>query len=210
MVRFYFNYIKFSVISWSDDTMQNERLSELCCSQTLGGNINVFGFTFKILSCPSPLFKWMVDTTEQSNPKTQEIWSTKNWILLEFGAIPLSISISQSEKVTEIIIRAIIWMSNDRLILCSITVIVCLPYSRKYAAARLLTNTSRRSHITPVLASLHWLSIKFCINFKILLITYKALHGLAPPYISELLSPYNSSQQLRSSDQDLLSVLLSL
>ena len=57
-------------------------------------------------------------------------------------------------------------------------------------AATLLTRTSRRSHITPVLASFHCLPVKFRINYKILLITYKALHNLFDPQISALyLSP---------------------
>ena len=37
-------------------------------------------------------------------------------------------------------------------------------------------------HITPILASLHWLPVKSQIDFKILLITYQALNGLAPAY----------------------------
>ena len=37
------------------------------------------------------------------------------------------------------------------------------------AAARLLTGTKKREHISPVLASLHWLPVKFRIDFKILL-----------------------------------------
>ncbi len=45
------------------------------------------------------------------------------------------------------------------------------------AAARLLTNTKRREHITPILAHLQWLPVRFRIHFKILLITFKALHG---------------------------------
>ncbi len=40
--------------------------------------------------------------------------------------------------------------------------------------------------------------IKHRINFKILLITYKALNGLAPQYLSELLSHYSPSRPLRS------------
>ncbi len=36
------------------------------------------------------------------------------------------------------------------------------------------------------------------IDFKILLITYKALNGLAPQYLSELLSHYSPSRPLRS------------
>jgi len=42
----------------------------------------------------------------------------------------------------------------------------------------------------PILSSLHWLP-KFCINCKALLLTYKALNGLAPMYLMDLLSPYN-------------------
>ncbi len=33
------------------------------------------------------------------------------------------------------------------------------------AAARLLTGTSKREHITPILASLHWPPVHFRINF---------------------------------------------
>ena len=56
------------------------------------------------------------------------------------------------------------------------------------AAARLICNISRSDHISPILFELHWLPIKYRINFKILLITYKALHGLAPNYITELIT----------------------
>ena len=58
------------------------------------------------------------------------------------------------------------------------------------AAARILTGTNRRDHITPSLASLHWLPVKYRIEFKTLLLTYKALNGLAPPYLKELIEPY--------------------
>ena len=46
------------------------------------------------------------------------------------------------------------------------------------SAARLLTKTSRFCHITPVLASLHWLTVQARDDFKVLLLTYKALNGL--------------------------------
>ncbi len=66
------------------------------------------------------------------------------------------------------------------------------------AAARVLTRTRKYDHISPVLSTLHWLPIKHCIHFKILLIAYKALNGLAPQYSSELLSHYSPSCPLRS------------
>ena len=51
------------------------------------------------------------------------------------------------------------------------------------AAARVLTRTKKREHITPVLASLHWLPVKSRIEFKILLLTFKALNNMAPSYL---------------------------
>ncbi len=66
------------------------------------------------------------------------------------------------------------------------------------AATRVLTRTRKYDHISPVLSSLHWLPIKHCIQFKILLITFKALNGLATQYLSELLSHFIPTRPLRS------------
>ncbi|KAF4070683.1 hypothetical protein AMELA_G00288330 [Ameiurus melas] len=66
------------------------------------------------------------------------------------------------------------------------------------AAARVLTRTRRYDHITPILSTLYWLPVKFLIKFKILLLTYKALHGLAPQYLSDLLVLYDLPRLLRS------------
>ena len=74
------------------------------------------------------------------------------------------------------------------------------------AAARLLTGTKKYDHVTPILASLHWLPIHFRIQFKILLFVFKALNDQAPSYISDLLTPLAYTRSLRSSDQALLSI----
>ncbi|XDV17969.1 hypothetical protein PO909_023757 [Leuciscus waleckii] len=77
------------------------------------------------------------------------------------------------------------------------------------AAARLLTNTRKHDHITPVLYSLHWLPVEFRIQFKILLFVFCSIHGLAPLYLCNMLTPYQPSRALRSSKQHLLVVPLS-
>ena len=74
------------------------------------------------------------------------------------------------------------------------------------SAARLLTNTRSREHITPVLHDLHWLPVKQRIQFKILLTTYKTQHNLAPSYLTDLLQPYVPTRSLRSSEAGLLQV----
>ncbi|XP_041946919.1 uncharacterized protein LOC121708371 [Alosa sapidissima] len=73
------------------------------------------------------------------------------------------------------------------------------------ATARLLTGTKKHMHISPVLAQLHWLPVNYRIHFKVLLFVFKALNGMAPQSIFDLLSPYCHSRPLRSSSQ-LLSV----
>ena len=74
------------------------------------------------------------------------------------------------------------------------------------SAARLITRTKKDQHITPVLHSLHWLPVTSRITYKLLLITYKALNGLAPSYITELLHSYQPKRTLRSSNAQLLTV----
>ena len=60
----------------------------------------------------------------------------------------------------------------------------------------MLTGTRKKDHISPILASLHWLPVKYRIDFKVLLLVFKALHGLAPLYISDLLMLYHTSMPL--------------
>ena len=47
----------------------------------------------------------------------------------------------------------------------------------------LITLSSKYNHITPVLKYLHWPPITEHIKFKILIITFKALHNLSPWYL---------------------------
>ena len=56
------------------------------------------------------------------------------------------------------------------------------------AAARPISNAPRYSHITPVLCSLHWLPVKFRIDLKILLLTFKAIYGHAPDHLIDLIT----------------------
>ena len=72
-------------------------------------------------------------------------------------------------------------------------------------AARVVTMTRKYDSITPVLYGLHWLPIKYRIQFKLLLLVFKALNGLAPSYLSDKLS-YKPVCKLRSSCQYLLIV----
>jgi hypothetical protein len=71
-------------------------------------------------------------------------------------------------------------------------------------AARIVTRINKYDHVQPTLKSLHWLPISSRIDFKILLLTFKCIHGTAPAYLSKLIQPYKPSRSLRSADQLLL------
>ena len=74
------------------------------------------------------------------------------------------------------------------------------------AAARVLTRTKKRDHVSPVLASLHWLPVKCRIVFKMILLTFKPLNNMAPLYLKELIVPYQPTRALRSQNSGLLVV----
>ncbi len=73
-------------------------------------------------------------------------------------------------------------------------------------AARIVNRSSRYSHITPMLKSLHWLPIKSRILFKVLLMAYKCINNLAPPYLCCLVERDIKERVLRSRNKHLLKV----
>lgn len=73
-------------------------------------------------------------------------------------------------------------------------------------AARIICLTSKRDHITPALKSLHWLPVRYRIDFKILCFVYKCLHNQAPEYLTDLTIAYIPTRTLRSQNQLLLKV----
>ena len=73
-------------------------------------------------------------------------------------------------------------------------------------AARIVFKSNKYDHITPFLKELHWLPIQQRIEFKILLITFKALNKQAPTYLTDLPISYTPSRSLRSSFKNLLKI----
>lgn len=72
------------------------------------------------------------------------------------------------------------------------------------SAARLVTRTGIREHITPVLKNLHWLPVKFRIQYKILVLCHKSLQENAPRYM--VVTPRQPGRALREATQHRLEV----
>ena len=94
--------------------------------------------------------------------------------------------------------------STTEMLFCVVCLTCYVVGSRKYKI--MLLALLVRLHISPVLCSLHWLPVKQLINFKILVIVYQAIHGLAPDYIQELINVYQPKRVLRSANELLLVV----
>ncbi|XP_070618091.1 uncharacterized protein, partial [Erythrolamprus reginae] len=74
------------------------------------------------------------------------------------------------------------------------------------AAARAVMGLPRYAHVSPSLRSLHWLPISFRSQFKVLVMTFEALHGIGPEYLRDRLLPHESQRPIRSHRVGLLRV----
>ena len=68
--------------------------------------------------------------------------------------------------------------------------------------ARIVTNTTKYSHITPVRMNLHWLPIEHRSIFKTALLVYKFLNCGHPKYFAPFLEPRQSVYNTRKSQAD--------
>ena len=65
------------------------------------------------------------------------------------------------------------------------------------AAAHLISGTMRHEHISGILRELHWLPATKRCQYKLLVLTYQALHGNLPFYICEVLHWYHLTRPFR-------------
>jgi len=78
------------------------------------------------------------------------------------------------------------------------------------AAARLVFQYSQHDHITPLLYRLHWLRAPERTAYKLAVLVYQCVHGLAPAYLADALQPVvglPGRQRLRSSSTSAMVVL---
>ena len=73
-------------------------------------------------------------------------------------------------------------------------------------AAQLILETSECDHVTPPLKLLHWLPVKYRIQYKLSTLAFRHFDGTLPPYLSSSLCTYQPSRSLPSSTERLLKI----
>ena len=75
-------------------------------------------------------------------------------------------------------------------------------------AAKVVLARSKYDISVEALKALHWLPVKYRIDFKILCIVYKSLRSMAPPYLSNLLKhrTFNRNTRLQTNSVMMLDI----
>ncbi|XP_068599205.1 uncharacterized protein [Brachionichthys hirsutus] len=178
-------------------------------SKNITKSTQQFGLDFDNTTLtPSPLIRNLgviLDSTLSFHHHVRQITRTAFFHLKNIARLRPSLTFSAAETLIHAFVTSRIDYCNSILYGLPSTTLHKLQYIQN-SAARLLTHTRSREHITPVLKNLHWLPVPQRIQFKVLLITFKALHNLPPPYLTDLLHHHTPSCSLRSADANLLSL----
>ena len=108
---------------------------------------------------------------------------------------------SLSKADTEKLVHALI---SSRLDSCN-SLLAGLPSSRLKPLVRVqhaaCCSCQKIDHVTPILEKLHWLPLEHRLNYKLLVMVFKSLHGFAPKYLCDLVKWYSPNRSLRSGFQ---------
>ncbi len=114
-----------------------------------------------------------------------------------------------SEHATQLLVQVLVL---SRLDYCN-ALLAGLPASSikplqliQNAAARLIFNEPKRTHVTPLLINLHLLPIAARTKFKALLFAYRTTSDSAPLYLNSVLQTYMPSRSLRSASERCINV----
>ena len=147
----------------------------------------------------------LFDNTLSMSPKVNMICKSGYYYLRNIKRIRKYLSKDSTEKVIHAFVTSRLDNCNSLLYGLPACTIATLQQLQN-AEARTIMQVPKFCHISPILSSLHWLPVKYRIDFKIILTTFKAIHGLGPKYLSELLHfKHNSNYSLRSNNMFLLS-----
>ena len=186
-------------------TKQNWSWSPLLATPARTIGINIGDSLTTPSSEPPRNLGVVFDSTCSLNDHVSKICKSINYNLYSIGKIRKYLATPTAKKMINCSITSHLDYCNSRLYGVKGYDISQLQLCQNNAT-RMLSLRRKFDHITPVLKYLHWLPVEQIIEYKVPLLTYKALHGKAPAFISQLLSRYTQTRPLRSENKNLLRI----
>ena len=150
-------------------------------------SISVNGEIAKILNIPIGNLGSVFDPSMNMAAHVSKAVKSANYHLRNIGRIRKYLTAESTKGAVISLVTSRFDYCNG--LLCGIPEeLICKLERIQNNAARVITLTKKYDHFTPVLKELHWLPVRKRIEFKILLLAYKCLHGTAPSYLREMLN----------------------
>ena len=98
-----------------------------------------------------------------------------------------------TQEATEALVHAFVISKLDAYN----SILACILSFQIQKLQKIQNAATKFDSATKIRKELHWLPIPHRIQYKLLLLTYKSLHGQGPKYLIDLLEPYTSRQPSR-------------
>ena len=178
--------------------ISSDRLKDIVCipGLTVGANVVQPSSVVRNLGA-------MFDDNMKMSRHVNSLAQRAHFHLRNIRSIRKCLTKRAAEQLIHAFVSSILDNGNALLYGLPATLVVKLQRIQNIAA-RIVTLTPRRDHITPILKDLHWLPVKYRVQFKILVLVWRALNNMGPAYISDMLSLYTPARALRSKSQYML------
>ena len=100
----------------------------------------------------------------------------------------------------EVASRLVLTMVISRLDYCN-AALACLPQATisplqrvQNSAARMIFELSTREHVVPCLLQLHWLPVRWRVQFELCCVMHSIFHGMCPAYLSNIVEPVGAGR----------------
>ena len=90
----------------------------------------------------------------------------------------LTMIVIQSLVFSKMYYCSIVWSNTTASNICKLQAV-------QNFAARIITNSRKFDHVTPLRCELHWLPVKLHLFYRDAILTFKCMNGMAPDYLSE-------------------------
>ncbi|XP_064622341.1 uncharacterized protein LOC135484636 [Lineus longissimus] len=166
-------------------------------------SVNIAGTVAQVSKVPVRNLGVLFDSNLSMDAHVSSVVRSASYHLRNIGLVRRQLTVDATKNLAQALVLSRLDYCNSSLAGISEQSLRKLQLVQN-RAARLVTRTNRRAHITPVLPELHWLPVRERIQFKLILLTYKVYHHLAPNYLNDLLEHYTPPRSLRSGSMDLL------